>query len=191
MRWYARPEGDKQQLTVAPQPASWMPFDHPDQVRLRKFLAATEPLLADSRVDGPWALRLDVGLPTGQDPFKAADLDNYAHPLVSRLKDSDLVSVWCTKQNSEQSFLRIEAAREKTPPPSTDVLVARPTASYTKPAYKEQIRAVVAGEAELAAGAVRLELAFVVGPGRNWLELWKPTIDALDPLLGRDPSDRD
>jgi hypothetical protein len=32
-----------------------------------------------------------------------------------------------------------------------------------------------------------LELAFVVGPNRNWVELWKPTIDALEPLLGRDP----
>jgi hypothetical protein len=31
---------------------------------------------------------------------------------------------------------------------------------------------------------VRLELSFVVGPGRNWLNLWKQTIDSLDPLLG-------
>jgi len=73
---------------------------------------------------------------------------------------------------------------------STDVLVARTTASYTKPAYKEQIHTAVAGPAELPTGPVRLELAFVVGPGRNWLTLWKPTIDSLDPLLGRDPSDR-
>ena len=31
---------------------------------------------------------------------------------------------------------------------------------------------------------MRLELSFVVGPGRNWLNLWKQTIDSLDPLLG-------
>jgi hypothetical protein len=113
----------------------------------------------------------------------------YAYPLASQLKDPGLVSVWCTKQHSEQSFVRIQAAREM-PPPSTDVLVARTTASYTKPAYKEQIHTAVAGPAELPTGPVRLELAFVVGPGRNWLTLWKPTIDSLDPLLGRDPSDR-
>jgi len=112
-----------------------------------------------------------------------ADLDNYAYPLASQLKDPGLVSVWCTKQHSEQSFVRIQAAREM-PPPSTDVLVARTTASYTKPAYKEQIHTAVAGPAELPTGPVRLELAFVVGPGRNWLTLWKPTIDSLDPLLG-------
>ena len=185
MRWYARPEGDKQQLRIAPRPELWNKADDPDQVRLREFLDDTEALLAASRVDdGPWALRLDVGLPTGRDVLHAADLDNYAHPLASRLKDLGLVSVWCTKQHSEQSFVRIEAAREM-PAPSTDVLVARTTVSYTTPAYKEEIHAAVAGAAELPAGRVRLELAFVVGPGRNWQNLWKPTIDSLDPLLGR------
>ena len=45
--------------------------------------------------------------------------------------------------------------------------------------------------AEIPAGPVQLQLAFVVGPQRNWLTLWKPTIDALDPLLGRTHADRD
>ena len=40
-------------------------------------------------------------------------------------------------------------------------------------------------------GPIALELAFVVGPGRNWLNLWKPTIDALDRLLGRTRPDRE
>jgi hypothetical protein len=37
---------------------------------------------------------------------------------------------------------------------------------------------------------VATELAFVVGPRRNWMNLWKPTIDALEPLLGRTQLDR-
>jgi hypothetical protein len=81
--------------------------------------------------------------------------------------------VWCTKHydDSERSFLRIEAARE-VPPPSTDVLVATTTASASTVAYKEQIYAAVAGAAELPTGpGVRLELSFVVGPSRNWLNL--------------------
>jgi hypothetical protein len=119
-----------------------------------------------------------------------ADLDNYAYPLASHLKDSGLVSVWCTKRHGEQSFVRIEAAREM-PPSSTDVLVARTTASASTTAYKEQIHSAVAVATELPAGPVRLELAFVVGPGRNWLNLWKPTIDSLGPLLGRSRSGRD
>jgi hypothetical protein len=140
MRWYARPEGVSQQLRVAPRLASWEKADHPDQVRLRAYLDDTEELLADSWIDGPWALRLDVGLPTGRNLLDMADLDNYAHPLAYRLKDPGLVSVWCTKKHSEQSFVRIEAARE-VQPPSTDVLIARTTASASTPAYKEQIRA--------------------------------------------------
>jgi NAD(P)-dependent dehydrogenase (short-subunit alcohol dehydrogenase family) len=74
--------------------------------------------------------------------------------------------------------------------PKGNVLFAKTTASAQTPAYKEQVRAAVAEAAELPAGPVRLELAFVVGPRRNWLGLWKQTIDSLDPLLGRTYLDR-
>ncbi len=184
MRWFARPENNSHQLRVVPRLASWNKANDPDQVRLRGYLDDTEELLAASRIDGPWALRLDVGLPSTRNLIDAADLDNYAYPLAYRLKDPGLVSVWCTKQVNQRSFVRIEAAREL-PPPSTDVLVAKTTASASTVAYKNQIYDAVAGAAELPPGPVRLELSFVVGPRRNWLNLWKQTIDSLDPLLGR------
>lgn len=189
MRWFARPEDNIHELRAAPRLASWNKADDPDQVRLRAYLDDTEELLAGSRIDGPWALRLDVGLPATRELLDAADLDNYAYPLAYRLKDPGLVSVWCTKQHGESSLVRIEAARQSAPP-STDVVVARTTASASTVAYKEQVHAAVAGAAELPAGPVRLELAFVVGPRRNWLNLWKQTIDSLDPLLGRTYPDR-
>ena len=188
MRWYARPEGDSQKLNREPRLACWERADHPDQVRLRAYLDDTEGLLAASRVDGPWALRLDVGLPTELDLLKDRDLDNYAYPLADRLYDPNLVSVWCTKRHSEESFVRVEAARE-VPPLLENILLARTTGvSIEKPEYKEQVRAAVAGAPELPEGAVRLELGFVFGRHRYWLNLWKATIDALGPLLGRDPS---
>lgn len=186
MRWFARPRNNAHQLRVTPRLASWNKADDPDQIRLRAYLDDTEALLADSRIDGPWALRLDVGFPIGRNLLNMADVDNYAHPLAKRLKDPDLVSVWCTKQHSDQSFVRIDAARLLRPQ-RTDVVVVR-TPSATN--YKERINAAVADEAELPPGPVRLELSFVVGPNRNWLELWKPTIDALEPLLGRDPTEK-
>lgn len=37
----------------------------------------------------------------------------------------------------------------------------------------------------LPPGPGALQVVFTVGPRRNWLNLWKRTIDALDPLLGR------
>ncbi|MGD1204825.1 hypothetical protein ACKUVQ_00245 [Mycobacterium seoulense] len=194
MRWYARPEGDKHQLRVAPELDSWNKTGDPAQVRLLAFVDDTEALLAVSRVDSPWTLRLDIGLPTGLNLLdNKRDVDNYASRLAFRLQKRfpGLVSVWCTKQHSDQSFVRVEPARE-TPPPSGHVLVARPTTSYDKPggAYKEEIRSAIAGAKELPAGPVRLELAFVVGFTMNWINLWKPTIDALDPLLGRVRSHR-
>ena len=187
MRWYSRPEGTAEVLGVTPRLASWERADHPDQVRLRGYLDAAETLLADSRVDRPWALRLDVGLPTDRDLLDMGDLDNYALPLAARLNGPNLVSVWCTKQHSEQSLVRIEPAHE-TSPPSTALLIAHATSAT---GYKRQIHAAVADAAPLPPGPVRLELALVVGPSRNWMNLWKENIDALDPLLGRTYPDRD
>ncbi|WP_370330732.1 hypothetical protein [Mycolicibacterium hippocampi] len=102
------------------------------------------------------------------------------------MRDDSLASVWCTKQYSEQSHVRIEPAREN-PQPPVELLIARPTASYDAPGglYKEQVRAAVADGAPVPADRpVRLELSFVVGFTMNYLNLWKPTIDALGPLLG-------
>lgn len=183
VRWFARPEDDALQLRHTPRPACWEKADHPDQKRLQAYLADTEDVLSYSRVNGQWALRLDVGAPATRDLLReVADLDNYAHPLADRIRDSSLVSVWCTKQHDGQSFVQIEAASEVSPP--SEVLVVRTTASSESPAYKDQIKAAVAGVGMLPDGPVRLELAFVIG-NRGWLGLWKPTIDALDPILGR------
>ena len=52
-------------------------------------------------------------------------------------------------------------------------------------------RAAVTHASEIRAEGVQLQLAFVVGPHRNWLSVWKPTIDALDPLPGRTRPDED
>lgn len=184
MRWYARPEGDSLRLRTRPLLASWNKANDSDQIRLRQYLDDTEDLLAASRVEGPWVLRLDVGLPPRRNLLDMADLDNYAYPLAYRLRDPGLVSVWCTKQHSERSFVRIAAAHE-VPPPSAGLLIAATTASASTVTYKQQIYAAVAESAPLPTGPVRLQLSFVVGPRRNWLNLWKQTIDSLDPLLGR------
>lgn len=188
-RWYARPEGEGLALRKAPRLASWNKASDPDQVRLREYLDDTAELLETAAVAGSWTLVLDVGLPAGRDLIDMADLDNYAFPLATRLRTADLVSVWCTKSHANTSRVLIVPAREVSAPGET--FTARTTVSAQTEAYKEQVRAAVADTSEIAPGAVRLQLAFVVGPHRNWLTLWKPTIDALDPLLGRTREDRD
>jgi hypothetical protein len=37
---------------------------------------------------------------------------------------------------------------------------------------------------------VSLQVAFTVGARRNWLNLWKPTIDAMEQILGRSQPER-
>jgi hypothetical protein len=64
------------------------------------------------------------------------------------------------------------------------------TASGSTTAYKQEIHDQLVGATELPMGPVSLQISFIVGPRRNWLNLWKPTIDALDLLHGRTRPDR-
>lgn len=188
-RRYGPPESEGLILRKASRLASWNKATDPDQVRLREYREDTAELLAPFLVSGPWALRLDVGLPTGHDLIDMADLDNYALPLATRLRSQELASVWCTKRHANTSRVVVTRPQEVAAPETT--FTVRTTASFQTRAYKQQVRAAGAHATEMPAGAVRLQVAFVVGAQRNWLNLWKPTIDALDPLLGRTRPDRE
>jgi hypothetical protein len=144
-----------------------------------------------SKFDVPLAVRLDVGLPS---TVRLHDLDNYAFPLMfylAKQTTSQFVSVWCTKQHADKSFVRVEPAVAITGRVSSDHRVeVHTTVSGSTTAYKQQIHDQLAGATELAVGPVSLQIGFVVGPRRNWLNLWKPTIDTLDQFLGRTRHDR-
>ena len=191
MRWFSRPENAALQLRVTPRPFSMNAKNDPDQVRLGKYLRDTTELVAASTIDDrPWALRLDVGAPRSRSLLAAvADLDNYSYPLAKELKNPHLVSVWATKQTdpAERSYIQIAAAVEVSPP--TELVKLRTTGSWSRREPQDQIVRAVAGAQMLPDGPVRLELSFVIG-NRTWLPLWKPTIDALDALLGRADPDR-
>jgi hypothetical protein len=194
--FYSRPESASIPLGLQPRLASWNAAAHPDQVRLREVLddAATAVAPGLAGVTEPLALRLDVGLPTSVELLAQHDLDNYAYPLAAHLKTQlahPLISVWCTKAYAATSSVRVEPAIPvRSPEPRTSMKV-RTTASASTTAYKQQIYDQMTGASPLPEGAVALEIGFVVGPRRNWLNLWKPTIDALDRLLGRTSPDRE
>ena len=184
------------QLRLQPRLASWNAAGHPDQVRLRAALEDASELLkgALAPLDVPLAVRLDVGLPSTVPLLGEHDLDNYAYPLMfylAKQTTKQFVSVWCTKQHADASFVRVEPAV-----PVTDATCCgyradvHTTASGSTTAFKQQIHDQLVGATELALGPVALQIGFIVGPRRNWLNLWKPTIDALDQLLGRTRPDR-
>jgi hypothetical protein len=196
-RFYLRPQGASIELRTPPRLASWNAAGHPDQVRLTVSLDRADKLLAPTltQLTGSVALRLDVGLPDHILMLDAHDLDNYALPLAHRLTTTqslDLVSIWVTKSAAETSLIRSETATHASLPGPFDYHVTvRTTASASTMAYKQQVSTGLTDAAELPPGPIAMELAFVVGPRRNWLNLWKPTIDALDRLLGRTYPDRE
>lgn len=116
-RWYRRPDVEGVVLRKAPRLASWNKSSDPDQVRLREYLEDTAQLVAPHLVrSGPWALLLEVGLPVGRDLVDMADLDNYAFPLATRLRNEDLVAVWCTKRQADTSRVVVAPAAETAGP---------------------------------------------------------------------------
>lgn len=186
--WYARPNAHTVELDESPRLASWNKSSDPDQVKLAAYLEHAAGRIGPARPLEPWALWLDVGLPSTRDLLKSADLDNYALPLARRVGDQRLVSVWCTKRHADRSAITVGPAHPRMQPAGS--IQVRTSGSWEGPGVKEQIRAAVTRPTALPDGAVSLEISFAVGPSRNWHNLWKPAIDSLDPILGRTRDDK-
>jgi hypothetical protein len=187
---FARPDHALLPLDVDPRLDCWERSWHPDQMRLQAFLTHAVQVLmpALSDVADPLALRLDVGLKPDIPLLDAHDLDNYVFPLTMRLTNvsrRQIACVWATKRHASQSLIGIEQARALADgEPPHGWLLVHTTASSVTTAYKQQIHDALQTVVELPRGPISLQVAFTVGPGRNWPNLWKPTIDALGRLLG-------
>lgn len=187
---FAMPDSTPIPLPVPPRLTSWNKTGDPEQVRLGRYLAVADDLLRPryEQLTGLFALRLDVGLPRNVSLLDQRDLDNYLLPLATLVRRSapgELTCVWGTKQHSGRSFVRIEPAiPAATVPPAGWCYMVRTHASSQTEAFKEQIRDQLGDADPLPPGPVRMQLFFAVGPTRNWLNLWKPAIDALGKILG-------
>lgn len=187
--WYAPPNGASIELAAPPRLASWDRSTSPNQGALGAYLKAAEDQLRPhlAALNRPWALELKVGLPDTVDLLAAADLDNYLYPLVRYLTrpggtaPPDLVSVRATKRHDTTSTIRVGPVTAAAAP--ARVYAGRTTTSVDKVQFKEQVRDIVSVGALMPEGAIHLEVSYRVGT-RNWLNLWKPTLDALGPLLG-------
>jgi hypothetical protein len=193
--FYSEPNGKRLSLPVRPELASWDQRGSPSQAALAAYLdqARHEVAAEFNRIIGPVCLRLDVGLPHTVSLLDQHDLDNYLFPLMVALDQPEqrIVSVWGSKRHTDKSFITVAPALVATERHDWNVsktLVTHASAAST--AFKEQIHRQLDGIQELPAGGVRVEIGFVVGPGRYWPNLWKPTIDSLDPILGRTRPER-
>jgi hypothetical protein len=204
--FFERPDGQAVTLRSTPRLSSWNRSGESAAARLTRSLGYSDhlvdPLLA--ACSGPVALRFDVGLPRAVRLLDERDLDNYLLPLAADLtarSPQPVVSVWGGKRYADETTLRIDTAR-----PSPGARAAEPEQAVNlsfgttvvgarddfKAGFREEVQSLVAdrmsGREPLPDGPVVLEVAFVVGPERDWLDLWWSTIDALGPLLGQLPA---
>jgi hypothetical protein len=189
--FYARPETVGDTLGVQPALASWDKAGSPGQVRSAQFITEVHRAIAQhvSATADPLALRLDVGLPDCVAVLTYHDLDNYLFPLVPRLTAStgrQFASVWATTPHAPTSSIAICQGQVASDPGGTYSFEVNTTEAAESATFKEQIRDQITAAHPLPDGGVALQLAFVVGPGRAWPDLWKATIDSLGSLLGRD-----
>lgn len=185
---FQRPTGQKMELHVQPALASWDAKDHPSQKRLVRFLDdVVEVVRPVTPKQGPLAVSLSVGLPTGVDLLTHHDLDNYLDGLGRRVQPDRTVAFFGKKSIEPESSVVIAPAATHVVDDMHGWQFAGVHVSGSSQAirWKEQIESAIAAQAEPAAGgALRMEVSFVLGPRRNWVGLWKPALDALGPILG-------
>ncbi len=176
-------------LPSPPRLESWDAAGSASQRSLTAYLRELEQLGAPlvTSTDGALAFALDVALPPGTDLLDQRDLDNYLLPAVRQLTKASgrpFVSVSGTKRHGLRSSFGIGRAQAAGPTDSGDTYRARTTASSGTAVFKQQIADALRGARPVPPGPVDLDIVFGVGPTRSWINLWKPTIDALGALLG-------
>jgi hypothetical protein len=190
-RFYTRPNEHRHLLNVKPALASWDKAGSPGRVRQNAFIDHACSVVADSiaATPDPLSIWLDIGLPDEVLLLALNDLDNYLFPFVPTLAKRvgrQFTSVWASKRHAETSSIAVGQALSVADPGGECAFRVTTSVSAEKAAYKEAIRDQVIAATPLPEGGVALQLAFVVGPGRAWANLWKSTIDALGAILGRD-----
>jgi hypothetical protein len=196
--FYERPEGSSAiTLRATPRLANWNRSGDTGQARLTRAMSYSDAQIAPrlAACEGPVALRFDVGLPRAVRLLDERDLDNYLLPLTADLaarSEHPVVSVWGCKRYADETTLRITPARARDDVPDDDTMLLTASAvgerDDFKAGFRQQIHDLAADQDLLPEGPVTLELGFVVGPDRNWLDLWWSTIDGLGPLLGQSPA---
>lgn len=159
--------------------------------RIPDYMAAVEPIVrpAVDAIDQPVRLSLKVGVPSGGDFLGANDLDNYLKPLCGYFGiAAKLAAVAATKQRGGHSMVRVDPFRPAPPPTGGGWLTAAVRAPSVGSAEQRAIaRQLAPNVAGLPWGPVELALDISCGANRNWINLWKPLIDSLVPILGRQP----
>jgi hypothetical protein len=177
-----------------PKLASWNANSDPEQRALQRYLddikQRLEPLPLSSRL----YLHMEIDVRQPEKLLHHHDLDNYLYPVVQRLGASHFTLVSAIKRAGGGSYLQIGQAKPINASPEKEGWTSfqhdTRGVSIVNKEWKGAIRdslqdAVKAHQIDpLKPGAVELQLVWKCSSERNWISLWKPTIDAMGPVLG-------
>lgn len=190
MRWIVvgPPAGPGVQLASRPQVLSWDKAGSWSQKRLVPYQAEIQRTFSSS-VSAPISFDLHCGLSGAGNLEFAGDLDNFLYPVAEALGWGNVVAGWGSKALGSSSFLAVGPATAATLDEQYGWLhrTARTTRSAGTVAWKQELAAQISGVSPAPGQFVELVIAFDVGPGRAWRNLWKPTIDSLAAILGEGP----
>ena len=180
---------ERQLHGISPLLASWERSSHPAQVRLRAYLDKLICQLLPLSEDGPLFLRLDVDVQDAQRLLRHYDLENYLTPLFGSryLPSARFALVAARKYVGGGSRIAWGKAVPATPIDEESWLSFSINAGRgaSHKSWKERIRsALAASEPDIIPpGPARVRLAWRCSSQRNWCTLWKPSGDAMGPVL--------
>ena len=177
-----------------PQLASWEKNDHPSQVRLRKYL---DHLMLDlgsiPSMGGLLFAHLTVDVQRKERLLHHYDLENYLTPLFGPhgLDAINYRLVSATKQLGGGSNLRVGIVLPMARPLEDDGwnhFSYEAGSGSSSPRWKHSLKNALAqaNPDKVAPGPAAVHLAWRCSSKRNWVNLWKPTGDALGPVLGEE-----
>jgi hypothetical protein len=176
---------------IEPQLESWNAKYDPAQIRLQKYLDEIQRELGIlPPVETELFLHIDIDVRKEEHLLHHHDLDNYLYPVVHRLGAAHFKFVSATKGVGGVSRIVIGQAK-----PLAEIAEKENWHQFThetgsgsvqKLSWRQQLRDAIKVDPsrQLQPGPVEVNLVWRCSSQRNWTSLWKPTIDAMGPILG-------
>jgi len=175
---------------IEPRLESWNAKSDPDQVKLQNYLDDIQRNFGTLPPHSDLFLHMDIDVQKQNNLFHHHDLDNYLYPLVNRIGTANFKFVSATKRVGGGSWLLIGQAKMLAEIAEKETWryfsYDADSISVQKASWKNQLREALKSRQnqQLNPGGVEVQLIWHCTSHRNWATLWKPTIDAMGPVLG-------
>jgi hypothetical protein len=175
-------------VACEPQVASWDRSDSPGQTRLRAYLDGVSSAVTPLSEHGQLYLDLSIRVKNPAQLLRHYDLENYLTPLALHLGHQRFCYATARKATAAPSEVRVGYAARLDPKlleQGWRQFTCRTRGGTQTKQWKIALRERLAASTEPALpGPIAVHLAWRCATSRNWVSLWKPTGDAMGPILG-------